>query len=194
MLDSAALMLPDALRLVSSVATGFALGTIALALGGPLRARRVRSRARRIGWLAGARSCCTMLPWAVALATGAAWLGRPGAFDLPLGVAAIGAFLLLGAGRIEQSGRLATARALARLGGQILFWATGLWLALRAVEPIGGSSRSIDLGLLHESGVVVLALGATAGLLGGLAGKPRPSGAVAAALSALGGVALLLCG
>jgi hypothetical protein len=92
------------------------------------------------------------------------------------GTGALGAQLLLGAGWIESRGRVGTGRALGRIGGTLLFLGAG---ALAAVAALG-----------HVGAVLPLALAGPMALLAGLAGKPRPSGTVAATLYAIGLVVL----
>jgi len=188
MLDSAALM--PLVDLVSSVATGCVVGAITLTLFGQRRAQRARSRRRRAAWLAATLSCRRALPYWLLLAVGAglvAWsavpreslrLIVPGLFTAIVGAGAIGAQILLAAGRIEAEGRVATARALARLSGQTLFVAAAAFVVLA--------------GLAHVVASLVVAFGGVTALLAGLAGKPRPSGAVAVLLAGLGLLSVLV--
>jgi len=164
------------LDLLSSAATGSALGALALALLGPARARSAGSRRRRAAWLAATRSCRRAFPLWLLLAIGTG-LGA-NLLATVAGPGAIGAQLLLRACRIEARGRIGTGRALARLGGQILFFGAA------AVAVLGGPA--------HVVAALVVALGGSAALLAGLAGKPRPSGPVAVALYGLGVVSLLV--
>jgi hypothetical protein len=119
---------------------------------------------------------------AAAIVTGAASGGRwlfliGGLFATP------GAFLVLVAGRAEHGGDLARARRVTRRGGflmaggalvSIVADLTTVWLG--AVPPESASFIWASLTTAAAAGI--------AGLLAGLAGKPRPTGYLAAALLA----------
>jgi hypothetical protein len=149
--------------------------------------------------------------WGIAAAAGAellgrAWLGESPTLEIlaaPAGPAgwlhlisgaaiAPGCWLLLLAGGREAAGALEESRRLARPGG--LLMAAGAAgqvaavlaaLALRWGEP-AGRALAVSLGAGAAAGF--------AGLLAGLAGKPRPTGQLAAALLAVATVAWLAAG
>jgi hypothetical protein len=85
--------------------------------------------------------------------------------------------MLVLAGRLQAGGRLEEARRRARRGGFVAV-AGACLLAPLVVAATAERSLETLLRAGVPSGGLVLAAGATA-LLAGLAGKPRPSGAVA---------------
>jgi len=179
--------------LAGAIAAGIALGDVAIAILGPRRARRATrrrppSRRRRAAWLAATAACRRALPWTVvgAGATAALSWGMGAAMPaaaaavaaIAAGAGAVGGLLLLVAGRIESRGSRSTGRALARLAGQIAFF--------------GAAVFALVDGASHVVSACLVALGGSAALLAGLAGKPRPSGALALVLCGAGLVSLVV--
>jgi hypothetical protein len=86
------------------------------------------------------------------------------------------------AARAQSLGRHEAARRDARSGGTRIAAGAALLLALIALAGIGGTAATTTT----LAAATLLTAAGTAGLLGGLSGKPRPSGDVALALYFLG--------
>jgi len=94
-----------------------------------------------------------------------------------------GAFLVLAAGRAEHAGDLERARRVARRGGFLMIGGAVVAIAAGGWTLLGAGLQQVNATLLWAGPVMAAAAG-FAGLLAGLAGKPRPTGYLAAALLA----------
>ena len=94
-----------------------------------------------------------------------------------------GAFLVLAAGRAEHAGDLERARRVARRGGLLMIGGAVVAIAAGGWTLWGAGLQQVNASLLWAGPVTAAAAG-FAGLLAGLAGKPRPTGYLAAALLA----------
>jgi hypothetical protein len=141
---------------------------------GALIAAAVAAAVALLGWLTDGRSP------AGAILTGAA---REARWPYLVGglLSAPGAFLVLAAGRAEHSGDLATARREVRRGGFLM--AGGAVVEIGAIlSTLWLSGFTRDGALLLWASLSTAGAAGFAGLLAGLAGKPRPTGYLAAAL------------
>lgn len=98
-----------------------------------------------------------------------------------------GAFLVLTAGRAEHAGDLERARRVVRQGGFLMVGGALVAIAGGGATLFVTGLQRVDATLVCAGAVTAAAAG-FAGLLAGLAGKPRPTGYLAAALLAAGGV------
>jgi hypothetical protein len=177
--------------------------------------RRLEGRRRWLAtWATSARVLRRAAPWAaaMALAGAATSLLHPGGvaralsgiWTRPLWLVGLGALpagaclVMLHAGRLEARGRLRSARRQARLAGELLFlgaqaqlvlvWANLLLLPASRRAPIFETPGG---GALLLSATAALAAAACIAVTGGLARKPRPSGAIATFLYLAAIVALI---
>jgi hypothetical protein len=180
-----------------------ALGAAVFAVGGCLASRalgRGGRRRRLVSWIEAGRAGRSLLPVAFAIAVVGAllsWAGglEPGrarwpshaAFLAVGAVPAASAWLLLRAGRLERRGRVRVARRLARLGGELMFVGCLALLILMWIDLLFRPGFRVavvrdDARAALELVAAMLGLGIAGfvAVLGGLAGKPRPAGMVAA--------------
>jgi hypothetical protein len=194
-----------ALQLLAGRLAAAVLGLVAPRGGGPARRRRqarltaVRAL-RRAVWpaaAAGALGAAALAALDGRLALGRSW-PTAGPF-LALGAAATcGTWLMAAAGVGEAAGRLRPSRRLARRAGALVFLGgfgqlVVVWSDL-IFRPAFRRSVLLEApagGLLLIAGVLALGLGAFAALVAGLAGKPRSTAPVVAALYLLAQLALL---
>ncbi len=94
-----------------------------------------------------------------------------------------GALLILAAGRAEHAGDLERARRVARWGGFLMIGGAVVAIAAGGLTLLDAGIQRVHASLLWAGPVTAAAAG-FAGLLAGLAGKPRPTGYLAAALLA----------
>ena len=114
----------------------------------------------------------------------------PGLFFALAGPATAGCLLVLDAGRQEARGLARQARSQARAGGKtmwlgvvaLLVGSAAALLLLPAATRGALVTRAVGPTFALLVGAVAIGLGGFVGLLAGLAGKPRPSGGVAALL------------
>jgi len=179
-----------------------------------LLARRRARRRWRGTWAAGARllrrstsyfallmlvggGLAALSPFGIRGAVGSVW-ARPAWFVVLGAIPAASAWTMLYAARLEARGRLRVSRRLARLGGQLLFvgsfavlvlvWSGLLFdVALRRALVV----ETAGAGLVLLGAMLALGCCAFISLTAGLAGKPRPSAHVAAALYVTGVAALI---
>jgi hypothetical protein len=181
----------------------FLLGARLLALRG---AGRGGSRRRWIvAWSLCSKALCGQLPFAtIALTLGWLLAGSFGAAldgiwftPWPFVVAGLlptsAIWLLLHAGGREARGELRASRAQARLAGQLAFLSIltllcVVWFQLLFRVPIRRALvESLEgAGVVLLGGMLSLGAGSFIAIVGGLAGKPRPSGNFAAALYLIG--------
>jgi hypothetical protein len=168
---------------------------VQLALGGLLMnvvSRRTAAEGdlRRAALVAAAVAAAIELTgWLIdgtsATATIVAGAASEGRWLFPIGglLATPGAFLVLAAGRAERAGDLERARRVARRGGFLMAGGAVVAIAAGSSTLLLAGSRTANTFLLWASLTTAAAAG-FAGLLAGLAGKPRPTGYLAAALLA----------
>ena len=177
-----------------------------------LRYRGKADRRLRVTWARASAALLRAQPLATAL--GLAGVGlhlvlglgprsiTPWANPLPFlatgGLATGSAYLVLAAGRLEAGGRWRAARRQVRLGGKLMFIGIFSQLVLMWTDLLFRPRfrlsivREVPLAALAlAGGMLALGCAAFAGLLGGLSGKPRPSGGFAALLYVCGLTALV---
>jgi hypothetical protein len=205
---------------IAAAAAQLALGAALHAGVATLLARRGAGRGglrRRwiVAWSRGARALVAALPWAAAAlaslfaldALGPRRLGDlarlvwfdPAWFVLLGALPASGCYLIVHAGGLERRGRRRAARAQARLGGELAFvgvlvFLVFVWSGLLFRVPMRRAlvDGSEGAGLYLLGGMIGLGGAAFVAVTGGLAGKPRPAGLVAALLGAAGIAGLVL--
>lgn len=175
------------------IAGGLALGAASLPLLGPRRPgrairRRAITRRRALRWLFSGIPPALGVMIACQAALELAWgdlpgprlslaLGAPAPFLVAAGLSIAGCLVMIQGGFQESRGKLASARRLGRLGGRTGLLGAAAALLLLAFDLFLGVN---PVGPTRITAAVLLACAGSTALLGGLAGKPRPSGWFAA--------------